>query len=105
MPSSHAAVVCSLCVSVAYVEGITSNLFIFSFWFTLVVLRDAMGVRRSVGLLGKAMNDLGKQLAANKIADFHEGKEIEGHTPPEVMFGGLLGIFIAIGLYFLKARL
>jgi acid phosphatase family membrane protein YuiD len=51
------------------------------------------------------MNDLGKQLAANKIADFHEGKEIEGHTPPEVVFGGLLGIFIATGLYFLKVRL
>jgi acid phosphatase family membrane protein YuiD len=105
MPSSHAAVVCSLCVSVAFVEGIASNLFIFSFWFALVVLRDAMGVRRSVGLLAKAMNDIGKQAADKKVIDFHGVKEIQGHTPLEVVFGGLLGIFIATGLYFFKVRL
>jgi acid phosphatase family membrane protein YuiD len=98
MPSSHAAVVCSLCASVAYVEGIASNLFIFSFWFALVVLRDAMGVRRSVGLLAKTMNDVGRQAADKKMIDFQDVKEIQGHTPLEVVLGGLLGIFIATGL-------
>jgi acid phosphatase family membrane protein YuiD len=105
MPSSHAAVVCSLCASVAYAEGIASNLFIFSFWFALVVLRDAMGVRRSVGLLGKALNDVGKQAADKKVIDFQSVKEIQGHTPLEVVLGGLLGILIATGLYFIKTRL
>ena len=101
MPSSHAALVCSLCTSVAFVEGISSNLFIFSFWFALVVLRDAMGVRRSAGLLAKALNNLGKQTAEKTGLDFHAVKEIQGHTPLEVLVGGFLGIFIAAGLYWL----
>ena len=101
MPSSHAAVVCSLCTSIAFVEGIASNLFIFSFWFALVVLRDAMGVRRLAGLLAKALNNLGKQTAEKTGIDFHAVKEIQGHKPLEVIVGGLLGIFIAAGLMLL----
>jgi acid phosphatase family membrane protein YuiD len=98
MPSSHAALVCSLCTSIAFVEGISSNLFIFSFWFALVVLRDALGVRRSAGLLAKALNNLGKQAAEKNGFDFNVVKEIQGHTPLEVIVGAFLGFFIAAGL-------
>jgi len=97
MPSSHAAVVASLCTSIAFVEGVATNLFIFSFWFALVVLRDAMGVRRSAGLMAKALNDLGKQASEKAGVDFRPVKEIQGHTPLEVVVGSLLGIFVAIG--------
>ena len=98
MPSSHAALVCALCTSIAFAEGLSSNMFVFSFWFALVVLRDAVGVRRSTGLLAKALNTLGKQMAESSELDFHAVKEIHGHTPLEVVVGGLLGIFIAAGL-------
>jgi len=98
MPSSHAAVVGSLVTSVIFVEGITSNLFAFSFWFALVVLRDAMGVRRSAGLMAKALNDLGKQASEKTGLDFRLVKEIQGHTPLEVVVGSLLGVSIAVGL-------
>jgi len=98
MPSSHAAVVCSLCTSIAIVEGIASTAFVFSFWFALVVLRDAMGVRRLAGLLAKALNELGKQTSEKFSLHFRSVKEIQGHTPLEVIVGGLLGICIAVGL-------
>ena len=101
MPSSHAALVGSLTTSIAFVEGIHSNLFIFSFWFSLVVLRDAMGVRRSAGLLAKALNSLGRQAVEKAGIDFHAVKEIQGHTPLEVLVGVFLGIFIAAGLFML----
>ena len=101
MPSSHSALVCSMCTSVAFMEGISSNLFIVSFWFALVVLRDAMGVRRSAGLLAKALNNLGKQTSETTGLDFHGVKEIQGHTPLEVLVGGLLGVFIAAGIFLL----
>jgi acid phosphatase family membrane protein YuiD len=101
MPSSHAALVCSLCTSVAFVEGLASNLFVFSFWFALLVLRDAMGVRRSAGLLAKGLNNLGGLVSEKTGLDFKPVKEIQGHTPPEVVVGGLLGVFIATGLNFL----
>jgi acid phosphatase family membrane protein YuiD len=98
MPSSHAALVSSLCTSIAFVKGIASDLFIFSFWFALVVLRDAMGVRRSAGLLAKALNNLGSQAAEKTGLDFHAVKEIQGHTPMEVVVGASLGIVIATGI-------
>ena len=101
MPSSHAALVCALCTSIAFAEGLLSNLFILSFWFALIVLRDAMGVRRSAGLLAKALNNLGKQTAEKTGLDFNTVKEIQGHTPLEVVVGAFLGGFIAAGLHLL----
>ena len=101
MPSSHSAVVCALTTSVAFVEGIASNLFVFSFWFALVVLRDALGVRRAAGLQAKAINNLGRQSAEKWGIDFHPVKEIQGHSPLEVVVGGFLGIFIAAGFVLL----
>jgi len=98
MPSSHAALVSSLCTSIAFVKGIADDLFIFSFWFALVVLRDAMGVRRSAGLLAKALNNLGKQASEKTGLEFHAVKEIQGHTPLEVIVGASLGIIIAVGI-------
>ena len=101
MPSSHSAVVCSLATSIAFVEGLASNIFILSFWFALVVLRDAMGVRRSAGLVARALNNLGKQAAEKTGVEFNSVKEIQGHTPLEVIVGSLLGIFIATGIFLL----
>ena len=99
MPSSHAAVVCSLCTSVGFVEGLTSNLFVFSFWFALVTLRDALGVRRSAGLVARALNNLGKQTSEKTAVDFNPVKEIQGHTPLEVFVGCILGVSISMGIH------
>lgn len=97
MPSSHAALVSSLTTAIGISEGVATNLFLVSFWFALVVLRDALGVRRSAGLLAKALNNLGRQSSEKAGIDFHAVKEIQGHTPLEVIVGSLLGIFIAAG--------
>jgi acid phosphatase family membrane protein YuiD len=95
MPSSHSAVVCSLTTSVGFVEGVSSNLFVFCLVFAMVVLRDALGVRRAAGLQAKALNNLGAQTAEKTGVDFNAVKEIQGHTPLEVLVGAFLGIFIA----------
>jgi acid phosphatase family membrane protein YuiD len=97
MPSSHSALVCALTTSIAFIEGIASNLFVFSFLFALVVLRDALGVRRAAGLQARALNHLGRQTAEKLGLEFHAVKEIQGHSPLEVVVGGFLGIFIATG--------
>jgi acid phosphatase family membrane protein YuiD len=101
MPSSHAALVCSLATSFAFVEGPGSNLFQLSFWFALVVLRDAMGVRRSSGIQARILNILGRQVSEKLDTEYHPVKEIQGHTPLEVVVGGLLGIFISAAFVFL----
>ena len=51
MPSSHSALVTSLCTSIAFKHGLGSDFFVFSLAFFLVTIRDAFGVRRSSGLL------------------------------------------------------
>jgi len=101
MPSSHAAVVCSLCTAIAFVDGVASSTFVLSLWFALIVLRDAMGVRRAAGLSARSLNALGKAAAEKLGVDFNAVKETQGHTPLEVVLGGLLGAFIAAGLYLL----
>ena len=95
MPSSHAAVVASMTAGVAFHEGVGSNLFAVSLFVAMVVMRDAMGVRRASGLQARALNFLGRQASEKLGIEFHHVKEIQGHAPLEVIVGGLLGIFIS----------
>jgi acid phosphatase family membrane protein YuiD len=101
MPSSHAALVSAMTTSAAFAEGFGSNLSVVSFWFALIVMRDAMGVRRSSGLQGRTLNALGKSIAEKLDIEYHAVKEIHGHTPLEVVVGSLLGIFIAAAYAYL----
>ena len=95
MPSSHAAVVASMTAAVGFYEGIGSNLFAVSLFVAMVVMRDAMGVRRASGLQARAFNQFGKQAAEKMDISFHPVKEIQGHAPLEVIVGAFLGIFIS----------
>ncbi|MGL4986635.1 MAG: divergent PAP2 family protein [Treponemataceae bacterium] len=94
MPSSHSALVISLCTSIAYQSGLNSDIFILSFCFALVVIRDAVGVRRSSGQQAKTLNEIGRALEKKSIIEFKSLKEIHGHKPFEVIVGSLLGFFI-----------
>jgi acid phosphatase family membrane protein YuiD len=95
MPSSHAAVVSSMTVAAAFAEGLSSNLFGVCVFFAMVVMRDAMGVRRATGLQARSLNQLGREVSEKMGVEFHPVKEIQGHAPLEVVVGALLGIFIA----------
>ena len=99
MPSSHSATVCALATSAGIKHGVHSDIFVFCLVFAMVVLRDSVGVRRAAGLQAKALNNLGKQSAKLTGLEFHSVKEIQGHTPLEVLVGSLLGIIIAVSFY------
>jgi acid phosphatase family membrane protein YuiD len=101
MPSSHAALVSAMTTTVAFKEGVNSNLFVVSFWITVIVMRDAMGVRRSSGIQSRALNLLGRNVAEHFGGEYHPVKEVHGHTPLEVVVGTLLGIFMAAAYIFL----
>ena len=95
MPSSHSAMVSSMSASVAFVEGIDSTLFVITLMFALVIVRDALGVRRSSGIQARVLNWLGRHVADRLKIEFHPVKEVLGHSPLEVAVGTLLGIIIA----------
>ena len=98
MPSSHSALVISIATSIAFSSGISSDVFALSFFFALVVIRDAMGVRRAAGLQAKALNTLGTRLSTRLHIPFKTVKEINGHTFPQVVAGCLMGFFIALAV-------
>lgn len=97
MPSSHTTLVAALTVSVGFNEGFTSNLFIISLFFSAIIIRDALGVRRTVDDLIKYVNKIVKE---NKFG-LEQIVKIAGHTPVQVLVGALLGVGIAIISHFL----
>ncbi|MFA5317910.1 MAG: divergent PAP2 family protein [Patescibacteria group bacterium] len=103
MPSSHSAAVSSLALIIVLIEGWGSPVFALSFIFAVVVIRDAIGLRRYLGQHGKILNILVKDLKDDKVLEEHYPKLLEkiGHTPLQVLTGCLIGIAVsAIGYYF-----
>ena len=96
MPSSHSALAVSIATAIAFRQGPNTNIFILAAFFALVVIRDAMGVRRASGLQARALNLIGKELNARDGFNYRPLKEVHGHSPAEVLVGSLLGFFIAL---------
>ena len=97
MRSSHSALVATLCTTIGFRSGVNSDVFILSLGFYLVTIRDAVGVRRANGLQATMLNKIGRLLAAkNIIEEVKPIKEVQGHTPAEVIIGSLLGFFIGL---------
>ncbi len=96
MPSAHSALVSALCTSIGFRSGLDSDIFILSACFFFVTVRDALGVRRASGIQARKLNEIGKTLEEKQISDYKQIKEVQGHTPLEVIVGCLLGFFIGM---------
>jgi len=103
MPSSHSALVTSLCVTIGFRQGFNSDIFVLSLCFFLVVIRDAFGVRRSSGMQAQKINELGNELKSKEIISSYKSlKEVNGHSPMEVICGCILGFFVGLAFSLLK---
>ena len=95
MPSSHSAFVVAM-VTIIYLQEGTSTAFAISLVLALIVIRDAFGVRRSVGAEGKALQ---------KLFRLHKLKSRShyamGHTPLQVTVGAVLGFVVALLVHFI----
>lgn len=99
MPSAHSATVCGLMIAISRHSGFTSPEFSIAFVLAAVVMYDAMGVRRAAGEQAKVLNKIIEKHSENENNDFDrqaELKEYLGHTPLQVLAGGLLGILVAM---------
>lgn len=94
MPSSHSATVCSLTTASGLCYGLGSFAFAVSFVLAMVVMYDAMGVRRETGKQAKLLNVLilENPLKINGEILQERLKEYVGHTPLQVVAGAILGI-------------
>lgn len=102
MPSSHSSTVCALATATCIEFGASSFEFAVSAIFAIVVMYDAMGVRRETGIQAKLLNDIIKtfeDMGRPEISAHDKLKEFVGHTPFQVLIGALLGIVIALLCY------
>jgi uncharacterized protein len=96
MPSSHTAVVTALATSIGFTVGIGDPLFAVTFFYALLVIRDAMGVRRAAGIQAHTLNKIITVLKKERVLRVKPVKEIHGHSTAEVSVGILVGFFIAV---------
>ena len=104
MPSGHSAMVISLLTIIGLNEGWHSPLFAFSFVFAIIIIRDALGLRKYLGEHGKMLNILVKDLKDDNVLEYKYPHLLEkiGHTPLQVLAGILIGFFISLfGYYFI----
>jgi len=94
MPSSHTAIVASLCTIVGYYAGIDSLIFGLCVIFSLIIVADAMVLRgyidRNSASLKKIMETLPSEEQKKLMPIITKLK----HTFPQVLVGAMLGIVI-----------
>ena len=101
MPSSHSAFVASLTTGMALSQGLGSPLFAACAVFSLIVMYDATGVRRSSGLQARLINELLEELRAVVRENFAPKplRVLLGHTYLEVLAGLLIGVLAGFAAF------
>ena len=98
MPSSHSSTVCALATAAGMKYGGGSYEFAIAVMLAIIVMYDAMGVRRETGKQGRVLNEMLEIFTnmGNQISAEEKLKEFVGHTPLQVLLGAILGIIIAL---------
>lgn len=97
MPSSHTAMLVSLLFMVGFIEGFSSTIFIVTGFIAAIFIRDAMGIRWSLGFHGKMINRIIRELSDEERKHFpFKLNERLGHTPREVAAGALVGLILTL---------
>ncbi len=98
MPSSHSATVCALASATCMEYGASSFQFTISLILAIIVMYDAMGVRRETGIQARVLNEMMDVFAdmGSDMSPQDKLKEFIGHTPLQVLMGAILGVIIAV---------
>jgi acid phosphatase family membrane protein YuiD len=104
MPSGHSAMIISLATIVGLEEGFKSSLFALCFVLAIIVIRDALGIRRYLGQHGHTLNVLVNDLKEDNVLDKKYPHLLEkiGHTPLQVIAGSIIGLVVSL-LFYLAA--
>ena len=102
MPSGHSAMIVSLATIIGLEEGLKSPLFSMSIILAIIVIRDALGIRRYLGQHGHILNILVKDLKDDDVLEAKYPYLLEkiGHTPAQVFIGSIIGLLVSVVIYF-----
>jgi hypothetical protein len=101
MPSGHSALFASLTTLAGLTQGFDSFLFALSFFFYLVIIRDAAGIRQQLGKQGKMLGDLLTEHAKDHHHSIPHDLIVTrlGHTPWQIAVGSLCGVVFTLLQY------
>lgn len=100
MPSSHSSLMTATTLSIGLNYGFDEPAFAIAVAISMIVLYDATGVRRQAGLHAQKINQIFEEVLHGKPIDQKKLKEVLGHTPKQVVGGTLLGIAVAVILWY-----
>ena len=92
MPSGHTASFVALTTFFAVQNGLFANITVLSMAMTIIVVYDAVNVRYAVGEQGKMLN----VIASNTNVKKKKIRVVEGHTIPQAVVGGIIGLMIGL---------
>ena len=92
MPSVHSSVVVSIATAIAIKHWVNSDLFAIAMTFTVIIIYDAINVRFEAWQHAAAINE---SIWEKKF------KESLWHLPSEAFAWSVLGILIAVVIYFI----
>lgn len=100
MPSTHSALSMCVAVTIGLTEGWNSPLFALAIVMSFIIMADAAGVRRETGEQAKVLNKIILEFFEERKIRDKRLKELIGHTPFEVIVGGIIGMIMAGLLYY-----
>lgn len=101
IPSAHTALALSVLILIGLTQGIFNAIFAVAMVFTILIIRDALGIRKYLDSHSQAINKLVNELPNNHQDGFIAQKEQIGHTPLEVLLGAILGGALTVLLYWI----
>ncbi|KAH7332452.1 hypothetical protein KP509_20G088100 [Ceratopteris richardii] len=100
MPSSHSATVMGLAAAIGIKDGPGGSPFAIAVVLASVVMYDASGVRLQAGYQAKVLNQIVIDLPPeHPLSESTPLGELLGHTPLQVLAGGILGCIVASSLH------
>lgn len=100
MPSTHSSLMVSVTISTGLNYGFDSAIFAVAFAISMIVVYDATGVRRQAGIHAQKINQLFEEILRGEPIEMEQLKEVLGHTPAQVFGGVILGIIVALTLWY-----
>jgi len=96
MPSSHSALVTGLATAAGRQLGVSSAGFAIAVVLASIVMYDAAGVRRAVSIQARILNQMLEEAFQGSPMAEKRLRELIGHTPIQVVVGGLLGVCVGL---------
>lgn len=96
MPSSHSAFMGTALIESMQLYGVNSPIFAIIVFITFIVLRDAVGLRMTIGKHASMINKIVQALPHEVQNQYPHLEPRQGHTYEQVAVGLILGITIGL---------